>query len=244
MLSAPPADPRITILGISKPFVTNFSGAEGRNYSYQWWNRKNRQRQRSAVHSTGSSRSEGLRDDTGSSQSISISLDPAPHTKANDLSHRTALPTSLPVIGAAAALLFLGITRTIGAIRRKRNASDLEARGMLDESRDQKDPYLEDVMERMGRVQYGDLSETQINEARLRRSRARRGKLPPNEEEIDIPANHPFAKREQISSDQEELMKQRMRVRRGLPLQDLRGTRGLPGMPIPQNQPQDQSPDD
>jgi hypothetical protein len=150
MLSAPPAHPRITILGISKPFVTNFSGAEGRNYSYQWWNRRNRQRQRSAVHSTGgcsafcacfrwmpgiielfkylgrylfgpgSSRSEGLRDDTGSSQSISISLDPAPHTKANDLSHRTVLPTSLPVIGAAAALLFLGITRTIGAIRRKR----------------------------------------------------------------------------------------------------------------------------
>lgn len=171
MQSAPPADPRIIILGISKPSVTSCSGAEGRNCPYQWWNRRNRQRQQSAVHSTGSSRSEGLRDDTGSSQSFSISLDPAPHTK--DLSHRTALPTSLPVIGAAAALLLLGITRTIGAIRRKRNVSDLEARGMLDESRDQKDPYLEDVMENMGRVQYGDLSQTQINEARLRRSRAR-----------------------------------------------------------------------
>lgn len=221
--------PHVASLHRSKLSSASFPISTGDSNLCPRGSRKPHPRHGNAVKGEGQGRNAGHGIQT-------VSIDPRPPAQPN-MSQQTSWPPFWPVFGAFGALLFLGVTRAFGASRRRREVSDLEARGVLDESRDQKDPYLEDVMANMGRVQYGDLSEDQIQDARKRRSRARGGKLPPKEEDIVIPSNHPFAKREQITLEQQELMKQRLQIKRGLPLQDLQGTRGLPGMPVPLFQP-------
>lgn len=46
----------------------------------------------------------------------------------------------------------------------------------------------------------------------------------------DVPDDHPFAVKADVSEEEAALAAARLRVRRGLPLRDLSGRRGLPGM--------------
>ena len=42
-------------------------------------------------------------------------------------------------------------------------------------------------------------------------------------DEVDLPDNHPFAVKKRVSKDEERLHAERLKVQRGLPLQDLAG---------------------
>ena len=43
---------------------------------------------------------------------------------------------------------------------------------------------------------------------------------------LEIPEDHPFASSERVAKEDDELIKARMKIKRGMPLQDLDGTRG------------------
>ena len=49
---------------------------------------------------------------------------------------------------------------------------------------------------------------------------------------LDLPDDHPFAVRAEVSPEEQELAAARLRVRRGLPLRDLSGARGFSSSPL------------
>jgi len=98
----------------------------------------------------------------------------------------------------------------------------LVTRGHLSEDRHREgDPFYDATMKRVNTVQYGELSSDQIAAARARRSRERSPSPALRLEDIELPDNHPFASRTNVSAAEEELMLARLRVRRGVPLQSL-----------------------
>ena len=62
-----------------------------------------------------------------------------------------------------------------------------------------------------------------------RKKNKRSDASPPDFEALaaDLPEDHPFAVREEVSPEEAELAAARLRVRRGLPLRDLSGARGF-----------------
>lgn len=130
---------------------------------------------------------------------------------------------------AVGVLVALGLS-ILKRLRRRSSVSDLEDRGYLDESRGNADPYLEDVMKNVNKVEYGELSEEQIAAARKRRAR---GMVDFRKAEPEVPKDHPFAVKQELTPEEEELIQKRLSVRRGAPVQDLSGRRGYPGMELP-----------
>eukprot|EP00889_Picochlorum_renovo_P005903 jgi/Picre1/32933/NNA_008262.t1 len=75
-------------------------------------------------------------------------------------------------------------------------------------------------MKGMKTVKYEDLTEEQVLAARRRRQ-----KEVANDsidiDNLELPANHPFAESRQVSKEEEELQRQRLLARRGLSAQDV-----------------------
>ena len=128
----------------------------------------------------------------------------------------------------AALVLALGISKVT---RKQGSVERLVSRGMLDEYRERQDPYYKNMMKNINKVKVQPLTQEQIEEARKRRAgdmRARgsqtsgaKGKEGENLEDFNIPENHPWAEKKDVSKDDEELIKARLSVRRGLPLESL-----------------------
>jgi hypothetical protein len=142
-----------------------------------------------------------------------VAAEPAPSALA-------ALPGwAAPAAGAAALGLLLALARRAGAAG---SLDRLVTRGHLSEDRHREgDPFYDATMKRVNTVQYGELSSDQIAAARARRSRERSPSPALRLEDIELPDNHPFASRANVSAAEEELMLARLRVRRGVPLQSL-----------------------
>ena len=102
----------------------------------------------------------------------------------------------------------------------------LVSRGMLDEDREnERDPYYKNMMKNINTVQVETLSREQIERARARRAGDLRKKREGGEadrlEDFAIPENHPWAEKMEVEDGDEELIKARLAVRRGLPLETL-----------------------
>ncbi|KAK9864950.1 hypothetical protein WJX84_010154 [Apatococcus fuscideae] len=122
--------------------------------------------------------------------------------------------------------------RVVKAYLRNKKGSmgELESRGYLDEERGNKDPYLSDAMKNVNTINYEPLSKDQIEAARKRRLRER-DQDDIDIEKVELPENHPWAVKQKVTKDEEELQKARLTIRRGAPLQDLTGKRGFPEDP-------------
>jgi len=131
----------------------------------------------------------------------------------------------------AAALAALG--RRLGGGRRG-SVSTLVSRGMLDADREREDdPYYKGMMRNINTVKVDTLTQEQIEEARKRRAGERlksagKGQGKASLEDFSIPENHPWAEKEAVGADDEELIKARLAVKRGLPLESL-GDKNDPG---------------
>ncbi|CAL8465378.1 g4914 [Coccomyxa elongata] len=118
--------------------------------------------------------------------------------------------------------------RLLKRLTRPGSLDSLEGRGLINEERNvsNTDPFYDKVMKNVRTVQIEELSKEQIEAARMRRRKDRDiGSL--DLENVELPENHPFAIKKQVSKDEEELQNARLKVRRGLPLQDLSGSRGF-----------------
>jgi hypothetical protein len=128
-----------------------------------------------------------------------------------------ALPLYVKVPGALAAML--AVTRVLGAVMRRQRRNALEERGFKRESAADEDHYSR-MMKGMKTVRYDELSEEQVAAARKRRQR----EVANDSIDIDaleLPSNHPFAVKQEVSKEEEEVQRQRLLARRGLSAQDL-----------------------
>lgn len=131
----------------------------------------------------------------------------------------------VPVAFLAAIFLLRAVLRYL---RKRGSVTELEDRGHLAGGRNNKtDKSFKDVMRKVRTVEYTPLSEEQIMAARRRRSRERDSAVL-DVDDVELPENHPFAVNKKLTDAEEKLIQARLSVQRGLPVQDLQGTRGLP----------------
>lgn len=119
----------------------------------------------------------------------------------------------------AAFLTVLVVTRVLGTFMRRQRRSALEERGYKRDSAADEDHYSR-MMKGMKTVKYEELSDEALQAARKRRQREVAGDSL-DIDNLDLPANHPFAVRQEVSKEEEELQRQRLLARRGLSPQDL-----------------------
>jgi len=103
-------------------------------------------------------------------------------------------------------------------IQKKRQGSlhGLEERGYLDQNRFRKDPFMSDVMKNVNTVPMPALSDEQIAAARARRQKERANhKI--TLEDIELPENHPWATKAPVSKDDDQRVRARIRLQRGVP---------------------------
>ena len=75
----------------------------------------------------------------------------------------------------------------------------------------------------MKRIDYEELSDDQLEAARRRRRQEiQRDGGAPDLDTIELPENHPFAVKQQISAEEEEMQKLRFSAKRGLSAEDMR----------------------
>jgi hypothetical protein len=122
-----------------------------------------------------------------------------------------------------AGVLFL--LRTIGrALRRSRNGSSsaladrgYKSKGLADEN------HYNKLMKSMRKTNYEELSDDAISAARRRRQReVEREGGAVDLEKIELPSNHPFAMKREMSMEEEENMKARSSARRRLSAEDMK----------------------
>ncbi|KAK9802693.1 hypothetical protein WJX73_007339 [Symbiochloris irregularis] len=149
-----------------------------------------------------------------------------PHPEAQTLSPSGApIWVKLPLAVLAAAALLQIYKRFKSG--NSGSMTTLESRGLIDEDRHGKDIFYTDIMKNVNTVQMEELSKDQIAAARERRLKERES-WTVDIDDIVLPDNHPFAVKKPVTKEDEELVEARLNVRRGLPLQDLSGRRGLP----------------
>jgi hypothetical protein len=134
------------------------------------------------------------------------------------------------VAGVAVLVAVLGAIGIARKTRRKGSVDRLVKRGMLEEYREREDPYYQNMMKNVNKVRVEPLSQAQIEDARKRRAGdlSARGKTSrgvgkdkDSLEDFSIPDNHPWAEKKGVAEDDEELIKARLAVKRGLPLENL-----------------------
>ncbi|QDZ21032.1 hypothetical protein HOP50_05g35570 [Chloropicon primus] len=134
-------------------------------------------------------------------------------------------PRIVGVLGVCVAAFL--VSKVAG--RKKGSVDRLVSRGMLDEDRDrEKDPYFQNMMKNINTVQVETLSRQQIEQARRRRAgdlakkkKSTGGREGDKLEDFSIPDNHPWAEKKEVDASDEELIKARLAVKRGLPLENL-----------------------
>lgn len=119
----------------------------------------------------------------------------------------------------AAFIGVLVVTRVLGTLMRRQRRSALEERGYKRDSAADEDHYSR-MMKGMKTVKYEELSDEALEAARKRRQREVAGDSL-DIENLDLPANHPFAVKQEVSKEEEEMQRQRLLARRGLSPQDL-----------------------
>jgi len=127
------------------------------------------------------------------------------------------LPIYVKVPGVFVGLLAL--TRVFGAVMRRQRRNSLEERGFKRDTAADEDHYNR-MMKGMKTVRYDELSDEQMAAARKRRQR----EVANDSFDIDnveLPANHPFAVKQEVTKEEEEMQRQRLLARRGLSAQDL-----------------------
>ena len=128
---------------------------------------------------------------------------------------------------AAFAILAAGLLSIVRARRKRGSVNKLVSRGMVSDERDLEDDQdFANMMRKMNTTTYAPLSEEQIAEARRRRAGSYRdgasGESKKDDlDDFDLPEDHPWAERTPVGPDDEELVKARLAVRRGPPLQSL-----------------------
>ncbi|KAG7674911.1 hypothetical protein Ndes2526B_g07754 [Nannochloris sp. 'desiccata'] len=145
-----------------------------------------------------------------------VSIDPSSATSPNQTS-TAPWYISFP----AGFIAILALLRTIGAWSRSRNRS-LEERGYKPNGGASEDSYSK-AMKGMKKVQMEELSDEQVQAARRRRRQeiVRDGGTV-DLDTIELPDNHPFAVKEKVSEEEEEMHRLRLSARRGLSPEDMR----------------------
>lgn len=145
---------------------------------------------------------------------IETSSSSTPYGLGNRISE---LPVYVRIPGGFVAML--ACSRLIGYIMRRNRRNALEERGFKRDTAADEDHYNR-MMRGMKTVKYEELSQEQMAAARKRRQR----EVANDSIDIDnleLPANHPFAVHQEVSAEEEELQRQRLLARRGLSAQDL-----------------------
>jgi len=109
--------------------------------------------------------------------------------------------------GALALAAFQKIRSRSGSLR------DLEERGALDKNRHvDEDAFYRGMMKNVRTVQTPELSADQISAARARRAQARSDDVSPEQllDEVDLPANHPFAVKEELPEGADDRRREQM----------------------------------
>lgn len=131
-----------------------------------------------------------------------------------------------PALYAGGALVLFVFAKVLFGRGKKGSLGDLEERGMLDENRDvDEDKFYQGMMKGVRTMEMPELTEEQILAARERRRQSAAGNdnFEKSLAEVDIPANHPWATKENVSAAEQLAEEQRVleinrpRKRRGAP---------------------------
>ena len=122
------------------------------------------------------------------------------------------LPVPLPVAGGGVLVIGVVLAKILGG-RRGGSVASLEERGALDENRYvDDDKFFSGMMKTVRTVEMPELTEAQIRAARERRRQSRDIDASPSSlENVELPANHPFATTAKVSEAERKKLAERVR---------------------------------
>ena len=122
------------------------------------------------------------------------------------------LPVPLPVAGGGVLVVGVVLAKILGG-RRGGSVASLEERGALDENRYvDDDKFFSGMMKTVRTVEMPALTEAQIRAARERRRQSRDIDASPSTlENVELPANHPFATDAKVSEAERKKLAERVR---------------------------------
>ena len=126
------------------------------------------------------------------------------------------LPVPLPVAGGGVLVLGAVLAKILGARKGSRGSvTSLEERGALDENRYvDDDKFFSGMMKTVRTVEMPELTSDQIKAARERRRQSRDVDASPSSlDNVELPANHPFATTAKLAGRVREMNKPRTRQR-------------------------------
>ena len=122
------------------------------------------------------------------------------------------LPVPLPVAGGGVLIVGVVLAKILGG-RRGGSVASLEERGALDENRYvDDDKFFSGMMKTVRTVEMPTLTEAQVRAARERRRQSRDIDASPSTlENVELPANHPFATDAKVSEAERKKLAERVR---------------------------------
>ena len=122
------------------------------------------------------------------------------------------LPVPLPVAGGGVLVIGVVLAKILGG-RRGGSVASLEERGALDENRYvDDDKFFSGMMKTVRTVEMPTLTEAQVRAARERRRQSRDIDASPSSlENVELPANHPFATDAKVSEAERKKLAERVR---------------------------------
>ena len=122
------------------------------------------------------------------------------------------LPVPLPVAGGGVLVVGVVLAKILGG-RRGGSVASLEERGALDENRYvDDDKFFSGMMKTVRTVEMPTLTEAQVRAARERRRQSRDIDASPSTlENVELPANHPFATDAKVSEAEQKKLAERVR---------------------------------
>ena len=124
------------------------------------------------------------------------------------------LPVPLPVAGGGVLVLGAVLAKILGARKGSRGSvTSLEERGALDENRYvDDDKFFSGMMKTVRTVEMPELTSDQIKAARERRRQSRDVDASPSTlDNVELPANHPFATTAKVSEAERKKLAERVR---------------------------------
>ena len=122
------------------------------------------------------------------------------------------LPVPLPVAGGGVLVVGVVLAKILGG-RRGGSVASLEERGALDENRYvDDDKFFSGMMKTVRTVEMPTLTEAQVRAARERRRQSRDIDASPSTlDNVELPANHPFATDAKVSEAERKKLAERVR---------------------------------